>query len=61
MSEALSQAQPFIQLEEVMKGSSNPSTKPSKDETKLKSVCKAPDYVPADIRSNLLTRSRCSP
>jgi len=37
MSEALSQAQLFIQLEEIMKASSNPSTKFSED--RMKSKC----------------------
>jgi len=41
----LSQAQPYIQLEEAMKASSNPSTKPSEDEAISKSAREAPDYV----------------
>ena len=44
MSEALSWAQPSIQLDEAMKTS--PSIKPSEDRKKSKSALEAPDYVP---------------
>ena len=43
--EALSRAQPFVQLEEAIKVSSNTSTKSSKDGMKSKSACEALDYV----------------
>jgi len=46
MSEALSQTQPFIHLEEAMRVSSNPSTKFSEDRMKSKSTREAPDHVP---------------
>jgi len=46
MNKALSRAQPYIQLEKVMKASSNPSARLSKDETKSKFACEASDHAP---------------
>jgi len=59
MSETLSRVQPFIQLEEAMKASFNPSTKPSEG-MKSKFASEAPDYVSDWLGGNLPTRSRCS-
>jgi len=46
LSELLSQAYPYIQLEETMKASSNHSGKLRVDVGKLKIPCEAPDYTP---------------
>jgi len=46
MSEVLSRAQPYIQLEETMKASSNHPTKPGKDRVKWKSTHEAPKHAP---------------
>ena len=46
MSEALSRAQPFIQLEEAMKASSIPSKKLSEDGMKSKFARETLDHVP---------------
>jgi len=45
MSEVLSRAQPYIQLEEAMKASSNHYTKPGDNGGKLKSPREAPDHA----------------
>ena len=45
MSEVYLEAQLFIQLKEAIKASSNPSTKPNKDEMKSKSTHEALNYV----------------
>jgi len=46
MSEALSQAQPYIQLEEAMKAFSNPSARLSHNGKQSKSAREAPDHAP---------------
>jgi len=54
MSEVLSRAQSYIQLEEAMKASSNHSSKPCDGEGESKSLHDAPDH----IGGNLFTRSK---
>jgi len=44
-SEIISRAQPYVQLEEMMKASSNHSVKSSDSGRKLKSTHEAPDYT----------------
>jgi len=46
MSEDLSRAQAYIQLEEAMKASSNPSAKSSEDGIKSKFTREALDHAP---------------
>jgi len=45
MSEVFSRAQPYIQLEEAMKASSNHSVKPSDSGGKSKFTHKTPDHT----------------
>jgi len=61
MSEAFSQAQPYIQLEEAIKTSSNPSTQPRKIERNQSPLVKLPIMLLTDIGGSLLIRSRRSP
>ena len=46
MSDVLSRAQPYIQLEEVMKASSNHSAKPRVEGGKSKIPQESPDHTP---------------
>jgi len=54
MSEVLSRSEPYIQVEEVMKASSNHSAKLGNGGEKLKSTHKAPDHAQDAPRATCL-------
>ena len=60
MSEVLSHAQSYIQLEEAMKAFSNHSMKPAMLEVSRSLLVKLPITLQIGPRDNLLTRRRCS-
>jgi len=54
MSEILTRAQPYIQLEEAMKASFDHPAKPSDSGGKSKSLLEAPDHLPTDTGATRL-------